>query len=65
MNFHHPTNKWNLFYIRFTEDNSKVFACLRYISNPKRINYASFVRDMNETKSFYSWKLLIPEDNYI
>lgn len=60
---HHPTNKWSLFNVRFSVDNSYVFACMKFNSNGKK--YASFVRDVNETKSFYSWKLILTEDNYI
>ena len=58
-NFPFPTSKWKMIYLRISEDNSTAFVTFRYFSQNKEY-YFSGVRDIKETKTFYSWRLLLP-----
>jgi hypothetical protein len=58
-NFDYPTSKWKIVYLRISDDNTSAFVKFRYFSNNKQY-YFSAVRDLKETKNFYSWRLLLP-----
>ncbi len=57
-NFHPVTTKWKLRYLRISEDQLTAFAVLEYNSN-KKVHNIKALRDLSETKTFYSWRLLV------
>ena len=62
--FDYPTSKWKMIYLRICDDNTMAFVTFRYFSNNNE-NYFSAVRDLKETKNFYSWRLLLPSQEEI
>jgi len=62
--FDYPTSKWKMIYLRISDDNTMAFVTFRYFSNNKE-NYFSAVRDLKETKNFFSWRLLLPSQEEI
>jgi len=57
--FPDETSKWKLVYLRLSEDQSSAFATLKFFKDNKE-NYITLIRDIRETKTFYSWKILLP-----
>lgn len=62
--FDYPTSKWKMIYLRINDDKTMAFVTFRYFSNNKE-NYFSAVRDLKETKNFFSWRLLLPSQEEI
>lgn len=62
--FDYPTSKWKMIYLRICDDKTMAFVTFRYFSNNKE-NYFSAVRDLKETKNFFSWRLLLPSQEEI
>jgi hypothetical protein len=60
--FLYPTNHWKLYYIRLNADKTVAFATMKYFYK-KEEKYLSFTRNCNETKSFFSWKAIVPNSN--
>jgi hypothetical protein len=54
-----PTSKWKIIYLRISDDKSTAFATFKYY-NENNEHYFSMIRNIKETKSFYSWRLLLP-----
>jgi hypothetical protein len=63
-NFDYPTSKWKMIYLRISDDNSTAFVTFRYYCNNKE-HFFSAMRDIRETKNFYSWRLLLPSQEEI
>jgi hypothetical protein len=62
--FDYPTSKWKMIYLRISDDKTMAFVTFRYFSNNKE-NYFSALRDLKETKNFFSWRLLLPSQEEI
>jgi hypothetical protein len=56
-NYHAQTGNWRLDFLRLSDDNSKAFAIFHYYSDNKSYKVTA-IRNLSETKSFYSWKIL-------
>ncbi len=57
--FPDKTSKWKLVYLRLSEDKSSAFARFKFFIENEE-NYIILIRDIRETKTFYSWKILLP-----
>lgn len=53
------TSKWKLVYLRVSEDQFSAFATFKFYKDNKE-KYITLIRDIRETKTFYSWRLLLP-----